>query len=293
MRSTRVRLAVAAAAGVAASATLVAPTTQAAQGVRPPTIYVHITAGHTVRMVDAMHPGVHRFKISSAKPAGFQLVMPRSGYTKRMAVHDIKVGLATQDNSSPQALRAIRRFERNVTLLGGISSAPGHRGNIWVDLSGGHYWAVDTMPAVPRVSDFHDFSVGGRRVAGTMPNGGPVLRAIKEATWAPAPRGIPASGIATFSNQSKDNHFIATGQLAKGKTFKDFVSWIKNPSGPPPFDQNNPGLNTGALSPGHSFAFAYDLTPGRYVMLCFWPDAEHGGMPHAFMGMYRQLNVGL
>jgi hypothetical protein len=27
------------------------------------------------------------------------------------------------------------------------------------------------------------------------------------------------------------------------------------------------------------------------VMLCFWPDASHGGMPHAFMGMIRGIKL--
>ena len=45
------------------------------------------------------------------------------------------------------------------------------------------------------------------------------------------------------------------------------------------------------LSPGHRVAFRYHLPKGHYILTCFWPDADMGGMPHAFMGMYRQLNV--
>ena len=35
----------------------------------------------------------------------------------------------------------------------------------------------------------------------------------------------------------------------------------------------------------------YRLPRGNYVLVCFWPDANMGGMPHAFMGMYRGIKV--
>ena len=35
----------------------------------------------------------------------------------------------------------------------------------------------------------------------------------------------------------------------------------------------------------------YRLPRGNYVLVCFWPDASMGGMPHAFMGMYRGIKV--
>ena len=38
-------------------------------------------------------------------------------------------------------------------------------------------------------------------------------------------------------------------------------------------------------------AMNYSLPRGDYVLVCFWPDANMGGMPHAFMGMYRGIKV--
>lgn len=46
------------------------------------------------------------------------------------------------------------------------------------------------------------------------------------------------------------------------------------------------------VSPGKSMTMRYSLPPGNYVMICFWPDADMGGMPHAFMGMYRGIRIG-
>lgn len=45
------------------------------------------------------------------------------------------------------------------------------------------------------------------------------------------------------------------------------------------------------ISGGISMSLPYRLTPGRYVLTCFWPDANEGGKPHALLGMYRGINV--
>jgi hypothetical protein len=34
-----------------------------------------------------------------------------------------------------------------------------------------------------------------------------------------------------------------------------------------------------------------DVTPGRYVMICFMPDTEGDGTPHAFMGMTADFTL--
>ena len=54
----------------------------------------------------------------------------------------------------------------------------------------------------------------------------------------------------------------------------------------------NGGLDTSVISSGISMSLPYRLTPGRYVLTCFWPDANEGGKPHALLGMYRGMKVG-
>ncbi|MGZ4644480.1 MAG: hypothetical protein ACXVX8_20370 [Blastococcus sp.] len=295
MSHTRVRTAVAAAFGLAVSGGLTGLVAAPAQATVAPTISVFITAGHTIKMTHHMHPGGHRFKVGSAKAASFQIVRPRNGYTKAMLVKDVANGLAAQDSSTPKAIRAIKHFEAHVTLLGGVSSAPHHRGVMWANLTRGTYWMADTMPPVPAVEDILTVHVGGARVAGTLPSG-KTIRAIDEATWASTPRSIPHKGVVRFVNDSTDNHFVTMAKLLPGKTVADFRRWVdqiksgQNP-GPPPFDERVHGIDTGVVSPGHRMAIRYDIPRGRYVLLCFWPDAEHGGMPHAFMGMFRGIRV--
>ena len=50
-------------------------------------------------------------------------------------------------------------------------------------------------------------------------------------------------------------------------------------------------LSIGVVSPGLSETVDYKLPKGNYVMLCFWPDATMHAMPHAFMGMIREIKL--
>jgi hypothetical protein len=274
---------------VAASTAAVVLDTAPASAAAPNTIKVFITQNRIVHMPSAMHPGVHKFVIRSANNAAFQILRTRPGYSDQELADDITAGL-DQGN-----LTALKRFERNVTLLGGVSSAPRHRGVMFVRLPRGHrYIAIDTNAQANLVSKFHHFNVVGQRVAGAMPSTRS-LKAIHDMDWAPRPKHIPSSGLLGFTNASKDNHFIVLVRLKAGKTMRDwrhFVNAVKNGQnpGPPPVNFNV-GLNTGAVSPGHRMVFRYQLPRGRYVLTCFWPDAEEGGLPHAFLGMYRKLVV--
>jgi len=287
-RSARLGL-VTAVALAAGTTSLVAVPAQASPST---TISVYVTAGHVVRMTQHMHPGVHRFKVGSAKIASFQIVKPRPGYTKAMLAHDVANSLAAQDSSTPKALRALKRFTRNTTLYGGVTSGPRHRGNMWVDLPSGTYWAADTNPPVPDVADIVTFHVGGGRVAGALPSG-PVLRIVDEHTWAASPRSIPHAGVLTLRNDSVDDHFLDLARLAPHKTDGDFARWVEQvmqgKNVPPPL-ANVPSFDSGVVSPGIAFAVAYDKNRGPFEMLCWWPDLENG-MPHAFMGMHRYVKL--
>jgi hypothetical protein len=256
-----------------------------ARQAQAPTVRVWVTKYHNIKMPTQLRPGVHRFVVRSRKAAGFQIVRPHAGYTKSELSRD-----AMKIFESPKALK---RFERNVDLVAGVSSRRGEPGVMWTRLPRGHYWVVDTNPdrALPR--KMLDLRVSGPRLHGTLP-GRATLRAVNEADFAPNPKSIPGSGRLVLRNNSVDNHFFGISKLLPGKTMKDFKAWLDdamnggNSAPPVSFDV---GLDTGVVGPGRAMSLKYDLPPGRYVMTCWWPDAEMGNMPHVFMGMYRGLRV--
>jgi hypothetical protein len=290
MKFTRSRAVASAAAGMLAASTLgaVALTTGPADAATSPTIHAHIGKHLHVSMPDLMRPGVHRFVVHSARVSSFQLAHMRKGYTGRELAHDVNAGLNGGD------VQSLKRFERNVTLLGGVMATPGHPGRMWANLPRGRYVAVDTNVRVTRAGQLQHFRVAGSRVAGTLP-AGKAITAIHDTDWAARPKAIPTKGVLRFVNRSADNHFIAMARLLPGKTVADFKAWVdavmNGQNVPPPIDESAPSLDSAVLSPGHRVAFRYHLPKGHYILTCWWPDADMGGMPHAFMGMYRQLNV--
>jgi hypothetical protein len=243
---------------------------------------VSITAAHNVVMPTTIQPGVNTFRVTTeAKSSGFQLVQLAAGYTLDQAIDDIENGL------EKGKMGAFKRFEANTTLLGGVNIVSGKIGKVAVDLAPGTYYATDIERNRP--SAFTAFTVAGADTGATMPEGS-TIRAVKNASWAKNPKSIARRGMLTFENFSSANHFIGLVKLNRGKTVGDFGEWLKNESGPPPVNFGK-SFDSNVVGPGQTVAMNYSLPRGDYVLVCFWPDANMGGMPHAFMGMYRGIKV--
>lgn len=250
------------------------------------TVTVSITAAHNVVMPATIQPGVNQFRVTTeAKSSGFQLVQLAEGYTLDEAIADIDAGF------EKGKLKALKRFEANVTLFGGLHVLSGKVGKLTVNLPVGSYYAADIERNRP--SAFTAFTVAGADTGATMPAGSTV-RAVKSTSWAKSPRTIAHRGMLTFKNHTDNNHFVGLVKLNKGKTVKDFGAWVdaamQGEEGPPPVNFRV-GFDGGVVSPGQTVAMNYKLPKGDYVLVCFWPDASMGGMPHAFMGMYRGIKL--
>ena len=296
MRSSRSRIAALTAAGALGASSLAVASTSSASSAdttsAAPTVHVFITKTSQVRMPTTLQPGTLRYVVRSNKSVAFQIVRVRPGYSKRQLAHDVNAGLIAQNAN----VHAIRRFERNVTLLGGVSARSGHPGVMFADLTPGRrYMAVDTNPPHLFASKLLTFHVAGSSVGGSVPTGSATLRAIHQHTWARRPASIPHAGLLRFKNDSRDNHFVVLERFKPGKGVADFRRFArrirngKNPGPSPTFQRG--GLFSGVQSPGHQFTFRYHLAPGRYLLTCFWPDADMGGLPHAFLGMFRGIRV--
>ena len=249
-------------------------------------VSVSVTAAHNVVLPATIQPGVNTFRVTTeAKKSGFQLAQLAEGYTLDQAIADIDAGL------EKGKAKALKRFEAHVTLFGGNAVLPGKVGKLTVDLAPGTYYAADTERNRP--SAFTAFTVAGAGTGASMPSGSAV-RAVGSTSWAKGPRAIAHRGMLTFENRTDRNHFVGLVKLQKGKTVKDFAAWIDSAAqgqeGPPPVDFRV-SFDSGVVSGGQTVAMSYKLPKGDYVLACFWPDADMGGMPHAFMGMYRGIRL--
>jgi hypothetical protein len=82
-------------------------------------------------------------------------------------------------------------------------------------------------------------------------------------------------------------HELVLIRLGPGKTAKDLLAWMPKMHGPPP------GFVVGGASPSISGSPVYvsvDLTPGKYVLICFLSDGKDG-KPHFMHGMIQTVDI--
>ena len=89
-------------------------------------------------------------------------------------------------------------------------------------------------------------------------------------------------------NHGPQEHEAVFQKLAPGKTMKDVDAWFEGGmQGPAPLA---PAPGMAALGKGRTGTFTMTLTPGRYAVVCFVPDAKDG-KPHEMHGMVQEFSV--
>jgi hypothetical protein len=278
-------VAVVCATALASSPVLVAPTTAGASGATATAraAMPHLTArvtkrGISVKGTDGLRAG--RAHLTVRGPATVEFVTFDEGYGPDKFVADVnKCGEKCN-------VKALRRAIDNTTIIGGTS-------------------AGDATIVFPRAGSYWPFTIGERgavigrsfRVSGpprrsTTPRVDGSIIAKRGLSWGGAST-LPADGRFRFKNRRNAGvpHFVMLQQVVEGTTVDDVLeSFQAGPTGPPP-PFLEAVLVTGTLSPGLSMTVDYDLPPGHYAVMCFFPDPDMKGMPHAFMGMVRIIHL--
>lgn len=113
------------------------------------------------------------------------------------------------------------------------------------------------------------------------------------------PAQLPAGPqIWMVTNTGEQPHFIVLVKGPDDLTLDDVMAIlaVEATGGTPPAGVPNPETDfadiaeTSLLSAGKSMWLEFDLAPGTYVALCFFPDPE-SGMPHAALGMVQLITV--
>ena len=194
-----------------AAATLTATVTAvpAQSAASTPPVLVSISAKRVVTMPTTIQPGVNTFKVTTANEggSGFQLVQFAAGYSAADTARDIEKGI---DGGN---IKAIKRFEANVTLFGGMAVNRDKAGRLVVDLDAGDYWALDINTNDP--DKFFAFTVAGADTGNAMPEADAKLKAVQDTTWAHNPESIPNKGMMRFKNAASQNHFIVMAKLRR------------------------------------------------------------------------------
>lgn len=90
-------------------------------------------------------------------------------------------------------------------------------------------------------------------------------------------------------NAGPQAHEVGIERLDEGKTLADYQAWVGGGmQGPPP---SRPlGGVIGPQVGGSAGTFTVILTPGRYVLTCYVPDATDG-RPHVMHGMVKEIEI--
>ena len=288
-RLLRISVAVLSAGALAVSALVPASTTEArprvsARASSLPSTSMKIGTQHAVTAPATLRPGVRLIKVVSQVEGGeLMLVHLKGDYTLEQAMADANAAFEHND------LEALNRVYDSLIFIGSAAASPGHPSTFIVNLAKGTYYGVDFSLQAPTPDQFAKITVTGDPNGGVAPQT-PTITASSDTAWALTPRSLPAQGMLRFRNTAESPHFIEIDRLKAGKTYKDWVAWVKNgASGPPPI-RNEGSFYRDLVSPGHSYQFKYQTVPGKYVVMCWMPDRKTG-MPHVLMGMSRPLTI--
>ena len=175
-----------------------------------------------------------------------------------------------------------------MTLFGGVNVLPGKVGKVAVNLPVGSYYAADIERNRP--SAFTAFAVSGADTGASMKEGSTV-KAVKSASWAKSRHRSPRH--ADLQEPRRPEPLRGHREAQEGQDGQGLRGVGERPmegeEGPPPVDFAF--LRRRWRVPGQTVAMNYRLPKGDYILTCFWPDASMGGMPHAFMGMFRGIRL--
>ena len=184
--------------------------------------------------------------------------------------------------------RAFKRALAKTTILGGF--APGGTGTV----------------VLPKAGSYTAFSIGergviagptfrvGPRQARQLPDVDGQIIGKRGLAWGGSSH-LPAKGSFLFKNKRTAGapHMVVLQQVAEGTTADEVLEFLQSEEqeGPPPTWLEQGAMETGSLSPGQKLVATYDLPPGQYALLCFFPDPNMDGMPHAMMGMIKMIHL--
>lgn len=269
--------------------TLALAATPAAAADQPP--LVKLKGSKTALSVskDSVPSGVVQFQVAKTMPAD-----PNIGEDSLVVISskDIDAVLARLpevfDESDPTgqtAAAAMTYIRSHSTLYGG-----GNKGATWqVKLAKGKYYVMSTNAAGSGNPVKASFKVTGKKGVTSLHETNATVTAAKPNVWKTKGLGHLGSGWLTFRNTSKEVHFMALSGVKPGTTNKQVKDAFADPSAEPDFFTKK-SFFFDVISPGVEVAVKGPVKKSRYLLDCFVPS-EADGMPHAFMGMWKLVNV--
>ncbi len=192
-----------------------------------------------------------------------------------------------------EALKKPGPFPAWAAVIGGPNApAPGGTFDATLDLKEGNYVVLCMVDIPDNVPHFAKGMVRPMKVVAA--SGTPAALPTADVTIGLSDYAFDVKGnltagkhIIKLENKGPQPHEMEMVKIADGKTLQDVLAWVKDPKGPPP---GAPIGGVAATAIGTPTFVNVDLTPGKYVMLCFIPDAKDG-QRHIAHGMVKEFTV--
>jgi uncharacterized cupredoxin-like copper-binding protein len=98
----------------------------------------------------------------------------------------------------------------------------------------------------------------------------------------------PGRHVVRIENRASQSHEVVIGRLHPDRTLHEATIWMNSGQvGPAPVTALG---GASGLAKGRHMFVTLDFAPGRYVMLCYIPDAQDG-KPHSDHGMIKEIEV--
>jgi hypothetical protein len=170
--------------------------------------------------------------------------------------------------------------------------APGTESKVTVSLEPGNYALicfVESADRVPHVAKgmAKSLTVIPSASAAASPPVADLTATLSDYTWSLSAPLTPGTHTVKYENTAQQPHEMVFLRLEPGKTAEDAMKWAESFQGPPPFQFAGGVTN---FSPGEVGYGTLDVTPGNYLLICFYPDVKDG-KPHFMHGMVKPLTV--
>jgi hypothetical protein len=250
-------------------------TTSAAQ---PQVVVAHMTTSRIRLSDDTVHAGRILFRaVAGDRGHTLQLARLRNGYTLQQAGADI-------DKAFQGDVAAVNRVDDGISFRGGVETHPRHPGSYSTVLTAGHYIVLDQDgDGLARLT-----VIGNQLRRAAAPHHGSVTAFTYG--FGSSPGTLAANGWIRLSNHADQPHFVEFQRVKPGTTAAMVRKTLAtNPQSQPSWALRV-NFSSGVMSPRTAQVVHVALPPGRYLLMCWWPDAR-SGMPHALMGMWKLVTL--
>lgn len=265
---------ISAVAAVTASVALAAPSQAVSSTLT--TVVLRVSNNVISAGPQTLHPGAIAFGIRGTAGRRVLLFRPRAGQSAATLATDLNSFVST---GTPR--RVIRDFVP-------ASGADVGR-TLYTSVQQGRYFVVVPQLTTLTSSSIFTIVVSGTRSAAALPAPDAVLRtAMTGMAWSTAPRSIVSSGTIRLDNTSESVHELVLAPMRAGVSIAMIRTALRNSARLGAY-LGRAAVHIGAIGPGRRASINYDLQPGRYAVLDYWPNFN--GTSHADQGMVRAITV--